>query len=146
MPETSNKAVVLRLAEAINSRNLDAVDEVFAADYIRHDPSDLLRDAGIEKYKQAFRRLLRAFPDAHWTMDELLEDGDRVIGRWTFRGTNTGPFFNLAPTGREVTYPIIAVYRIEDGRIAEDWHVFHALGLWQQLIPEIGGLLAQARG
>ena len=41
--------------------------------------------------------------------------------------------------------PIIGIYRIANGRIAEDWHIFHSLGLWQQLIPEIGELLAEAR-
>jgi predicted ester cyclase len=48
----------------------------------------------------------------------LLADGDRVIGRWTFHGTQAGPFFNIAPTGREVTYPILAIYRIENQMIA----------------------------
>ena len=75
-----------------------------------------------------------------------MEDGDKVIGRFTFRGTHEGPFFNLPPTGQKVTYPIIAVYRIAEGRIAEDWHIFHALGLWQSLIPEIKELIDEARG
>jgi predicted ester cyclase len=52
---------------------------------------------------------------------------EKVIERWTFQGTQTGPFFNIPPSGSKVTYPIITIYRIEDGRIAEDWHVFHAL-------------------
>lgn len=130
MSAQRNKDVLLRLAEALNTRNLDAVDDVFSSGYVRHDPSDLLREAGVEEYKQAFAKLLTAFPDAHWTMEELLEGGDRVFGRWTFNGTQTGPFFNLPPSGKKVTYPIIAIYRIKDGRIAEDWHVFHALGLW----------------
>lgn len=146
MATTDNRAVVRRLAAAVNGGNLYAVDEVFARDYVRDDPSDLLREAGVKEYKQAFARIRRAFPDARWTIDELLEDGDKVTGRWTFRGTNTGPFFSLPPSGREVTYLIIAVYRIENGRITEDWHVLHALGLWQQLIPEVGDLLAEARG
>lgn len=145
MSSQGNKDVVRRLAQALNEGNLDLVDDIFTPDYIRHDPSDLMKDVGVEEYKQAFATIRRAFPDAHWTMEDILEDGDKVIGRWTFHGTNDGPFFNLAPTGRKVTYPIIAVYRIKDGRIAEDWHVFHALGLWQQLIPEITDLIGQAR-
>jgi steroid delta-isomerase-like uncharacterized protein len=141
----SNKDVLHRLADALNSRDLDAVDDVFAPGYVRHDPSDLLREAGVKEYKQAFSKILTAFPDAHWIMEEVLEDGDRVIGRWRFNGTQTGPLFNLPPSGKKVTYPIIAIYRIENGRIAEDWHVFHALGLWQTLIPEIRELLDRAR-
>lgn len=45
---------------------------------------------------------------------------------------------------RALTYPIFAIYRIEDGMIAEDWHIFHSIGLWQALIAEIGALIEQA--
>ena len=79
-------------------------------------------------------------------MEDLLADEDKVIARWTFTGTHKGQFFNIRPSGKKVTYPIIAIYRIVDGKIAEDWHIFHTLGLWQQLIPEISELLKKARG
>jgi predicted ester cyclase len=146
MQTEGNKALLRQLQHALNKGDLDAIDDIFTPGYIRHDPSGLLNEVGVERYKQTFGMIRRAFPDAHWTLEEVLEDGDRVIGRWTFHGTHTGPFANLAPTGREVTYPIIAIYRIENGRIAEDWHVFHALGLWQTLIPEIAERIAKARG
>lgn len=146
MSAEKNKAVILRLAEAVNKGNLELVDEIFASDYVRHDPSGLLGDVGREEYKQVFANLRRAFPDAHWTMEDLLADGDKVIARWTFAGTHKGQFYNISPSGKKVTYPIIAIYRIADGKIAEDWHIFHALGLWQQLIPEINQLLKKARG
>lgn len=144
MKSERNKEAVRRLAQVINAGNLDALDEVLAPNYVRHDPNPLLADVGRNEYKQAFTRLRIAFPDAQWTLEELLSDGDRVIGRWSFRGTHNGPFFNLPPSGKEVTYPILAIYRIEDGMIAEDWHIFHSIGLWQQLIPEIGALIDQA--
>jgi steroid delta-isomerase-like uncharacterized protein len=130
----------------LNTGNLDAVDEILAPNYVRHDPNPLLEEAGPEKYKQAFTRLRHAFPDAHWTLEDVLVDGDKVTGRWTFHGTHEGPFFEIPPSGKRVTYPIIGIYRIEDGKIAEDWHIFHALGLWQQLIPEIGDLIKNAQG
>ena len=53
-------------------------------------------------------------------MEDLLADGDKVTGRWTFYGTHQGQFFNIPPSGKKVTYPIIATYRIADGKIAED--------------------------
>lgn len=139
-----NKEVVRRLAQVINSGNLDQLDEILASDYIRHDPNPLLKDVGREEYKKAFTRLRKAFPDAEWTLEELLSDRDRVIGRWSFRGTHNGSFYNIPPSGKKVTYPILAIYRIEDGMIAEDWHIFHSIGLWQELIPEIGALIEQA--
>jgi steroid delta-isomerase-like uncharacterized protein len=139
-----NKAVVLRLAQVLNAGHLDQLDYILAPNYIRHDPNPLLKDVGRTEYKEAFTRLRKAFPDAKWTLEEILADGDRVIGRWTFRGTHTGPFFNIPPSGKEVTYPILAIYRIEDGMIAEDWHIFHSIGLWEQLIPEVKSLIEQA--
>lgn len=144
MSVDENKEVVLRLAKIVNAGDLDRLDEILAPDYIRHDPNPLMKDIGREEYKQAFRMLRKAFPDAQWQMEELLSDGDRVVGRWSFCGTHNGHFFNLPPSGKLVTYPILAIYRIEDGMIAEDWHIFHSIGLWQTLIPEIGALIEQA--
>lgn len=129
MSTEDNKAIVRRLADAVNLGTLDAVDEVFATDYVRQNPSELLREAGVQEYKQASGGILRAFPDAHWIIEELLEHRDKVIGHWTFRGTNTGSFFNLPATGKGVRYPVIPIYRIENGRIAEDWYVSHTFGL-----------------
>ena len=144
MHTEGNKEVVLRLARAVNAGDLDELDNVLSPDYIRHDPNPLMREIGREQYKKTFKNLRNAFPNAEWSLDELLCDGDRVIGRWTFRGRQDGPFFNIPPSGREVTYPIIAIYRIEDGMIAEDWHIFHSIGLWQKLIPEIADLVEAA--
>jgi steroid delta-isomerase-like uncharacterized protein len=144
MNSVENKQVIQRLAAAINSGDLEDLDEILAADYVRHDPNPLLEGVGRAEYKRAFSRLRAAFPNGQWTIEELLSDGDRVVGRWTFRGTHTGQFFNIPPTGREVTYPILAIYRIENGRIAEDWHLFHSIALWKTLIPEIGGMIESA--
>lgn len=138
------KEIVLRLAQVLNAGHLDRLNNILAPNYVRHDPNPLMKDAGREEYREAFTRLLEAFPDAKWTPEEILADGDRVIGRWIFRGTHTGPFFNIPPSGKEVTYPILAIYRIEDGMIAEDWHIFHSIGLWEQLIPKIKSLIEQA--
>jgi predicted ester cyclase len=164
MSGEEHKAVLRRLAQALNSCDLDGVDEVFAPDYVRHDPSDLLHDAGVEEYKEAFSGVLRAFPDAHWAIEELLADGDRVIERFSFRGTHTGPFFNLASTGRVALFsgqgthqgefmgipatgrvadmPGIGRFRIAGGRIAEIWSAADITRLMQQLgamSPQEGG-------
>lgn len=144
MSTEENKAVVRRLAQVLNAGNLDQLNDILAADYVRHDPNPLLKDVGRTEYKEAFTKLREAFPDAKWTLEEMLADGDKVIARGSFRGTHNGPFFNIQPSGKEVTYPILAIYRIEDGMIAEDWHIFHSIGLWEQLIPEIRALIEQA--
>ncbi len=144
MGSEENKRVVQRVAQAINSGHLEDLDSVLSPSYVRHDPNPLMKDIGREQYKQAFIRLRTAFPDAKRTIEDLLSDGDKVIGRWTFRGTHRGPFFNIPPSGKVVTYPILAIYKIENGMIIEDWHIFHAIGLWQTLIPEIGRMIEEA--
>jgi len=144
MTANDNKSVILRLAQAINAGDFEALDSILASDYVRYDPNPLMADAGREKYKAAFGALRSAFSDAHWTIEDLLADEDKVVARWTFRGTHDGHFLKLPPSGKVVTYPILAIYRIEDGMIAENWHIFHALALWQTLIPEIGQLISEA--
>lgn len=93
MDKDEKKEVILRLAKAINSGDFDALDDILAVDYIRHDPNPLMKEAGCKEYKEAFRNLRGAFPDGQWKHEELLYDGDRVIGRWSFKGTHTGHFF-----------------------------------------------------
>ena len=110
MSAEENKAILRRLAQVINSGDLDQLDDILALDYIRHDPNPLLKDVGREEYKEAFHRIQNAFPNAQWTCEELLSDGDRVIGRWTFHGTHNRPFYNIQPSGKEVSYPILAIY------------------------------------
>jgi predicted ester cyclase len=136
--------IVRNLGRLLNTGDLNGLNQVFASDHVRHDPNPLLEDAGIEEYRQASARLRTAFPDARWVLEEILADGDRVIGRWSFRGTHNGPLLNISPTGKDVKYPILAIYRIEDGRIAEDWHILHSIGLWQELIPEIQEFIERA--
>jgi SnoaL-like polyketide cyclase len=96
-----NGEVVRHLARIINSDKFGELNEVLAPTYIRHDPNPLMKDVGREEYVQAFRRLRNAFPDAHWTLEEILSDNDRVVGRWSFRGTHHGQFFNIPPSVKQ---------------------------------------------
>jgi predicted ester cyclase len=147
MGTTDKLAVMRRFAEIINSGELDDLDEVFAPDYALRNAQTmgLPLGAGLDIVKQGFARIHRAFPDdAEWTLEPVVENGDTMVASWMFRGTNTGPYDNLEPTGRSVTYPVIGVYRIKDGRIFENWGLFDTLALWRELIPEIGDLVDKA--
>lgn len=74
-----------------------------------------------------------AFPDFRQTVDQVIADGDYVVVRWTATGTQTGPFFNLEPSGVEATWTGINIFRFECGLIAESWNEFDGLGLRDQL-------------
>jgi predicted ester cyclase len=66
-------------------------------------------------------------------IDDLIAEGDKVVGRFTFRGTHTGTFLGIAPTGRKVSMTGIDVVRIRDGKITEFWYAEQLHDLLRQL-------------
>jgi steroid delta-isomerase-like uncharacterized protein len=136
-----NKALVRRQEEELfGSGNLDAADEIYAPDYVGHDPSNPEDVRGLQAAKRAASDYRQAFPDLRVTVEDLIAEGDRVAARLRFRGTHLGELDGIAPTGRRVDCTGIVVSRIEEGKIAEDWANFDDLGMMQQLglIPEPG--------
>jgi predicted ester cyclase len=136
-----NKALVRRQEEELFScGNLDAADEIYAPEYVGHDPSNPEDIRGLEAAKQAASEYRQAFPDLQVTVEDLIAEGDRVAARLRFRGTHLGELDGIAPTGRRVDCTGIVISRMEGGKIAEDWANFDDLGMMQQLrlIPEQG--------
>jgi steroid delta-isomerase-like uncharacterized protein len=136
-----NKTIAKRFFDEVcNGRKLDAADEIFADAHIYHDPSSPGIGAGPEGMKQLISTYQAAFPDAHWTVDEMLEANDRVITRWTGTGMHRGALAGLAPTGRPVAVAGIWIHRIAGGRIVESWNSWDTLGMLTQLgaVPAFG--------
>ena len=129
-----NKALVRRFYEEVwNKGNLDAADEVFAEDYVRHDlrpGMGLPGPAGQKKIAADFRA---AFPDVRNTVDLMVAEGDLVAARWTTTGTHTGAWGEVAPTGKAATFSGVNIFRIRDGRVVELWNHRDDLGLMQQV-------------
>ena len=75
----------------------------------------------------------QAFPDYSMDVHEVLADGDKAVLRTTFHGVHKGEFQGVAPTNRDVSMPLIIIYRIEDDKIVEHWMTADLLGLMQQL-------------
>jgi steroid delta-isomerase-like uncharacterized protein len=133
---TSNKATVRLFRDAINSGDAElisrAIDELV-------DPHALIRTplpietTGAEAVKEVFARLLRAYPDLHITIEDLVEEGDKVVMRNTVTGTHRGEHMGVRPTGRSVTYNEIFIFRFEDGRVAETWGVVDVLSQMRQI-------------
>jgi steroid delta-isomerase-like uncharacterized protein len=136
-----NKAVARRAFEDhFNAGNFDLAEEIFAADYVNHDPSLPDFGTGPEAANQVVRLYRNAFPDARITVEDQVAEGDRVVTRWSARGTHQGELLGVAPTGNQVEITGISISRIEDGKIAEDWINYDALGMMQQIgaIPSPG--------
>jgi steroid delta-isomerase-like uncharacterized protein len=138
MAAEENKAVVRRFVEVSNGQHsLDVLDELCSPDFVNHDPSNpAVRD--LEGLKESWKMLGAGFPDMQTTIDELLTDGDCVIKRFTARGTQTGEFNGIPPTGRSITLQGIDIHRLENGRIKEIYWGYDNLGMLQQLgvIPQ----------
>jgi predicted ester cyclase len=122
MSVEENKALVSREQEELwnHTGNLDAAQELFApqqADAARQEAAD-------------FRR---GFPDVRSSIEDLIAEGDRVVARWRARATHRGEYAGVPPTGREVEFTGISVYRIEGGRIAQSWTEEDDLGLMRQI-------------
>jgi predicted ester cyclase len=136
-----NKAIVRRQEEELLTQgNLDAADEIYARNYVGHDPSNPEDIRGLEAAKQAAADYREAFPDPQVTIEDLIAEGDRVVARVRFRGTHLGELEGIAPTGRRVESTGIIISRIEGSKIAEDWANFDGLALMRQLgaITELG--------
>jgi steroid delta-isomerase-like uncharacterized protein len=135
----ANKAVVHRLCEEmLNQHNFALADELFSADSIAHGPSQPeLR--GREARKQHFVSLRRAFPDFHFTIEELIAEGIKVVLRWFFAGTHKGEFLGAAPTGKKVSCSGTSTFQIVGGMITEELIQWDALGFMQQIgvVPAI---------
>src|SRR5207249_393924 len=144
MGPEENKAVVRRFVEEIpNNKNSVPADELLTSGFVLHFPN-MPPVEGIEAFKEIPTAILSAFPDLVETIDDLVAEGDRVIERMTLRGTHLGEFMGLAPTGKPVSWTAIAIYRREEGRIAECWVEPNLLGLALQtgVVSLPRGLLA----
>ncbi len=114
-----NKALVRRLYEAINQRNFDIFDEVLAPNYVhRSSPEYQFNRQQLKEFTINFG--LVAFPDLHVTIDEMIAEDDKVMARWTQRGTHRGPFLDIPPTGKQISYSGINIFQIANGQIVED--------------------------
>jgi steroid delta-isomerase-like uncharacterized protein len=129
-----NKALIQRyFEEAWNRGNLSVLDEIVAADYVNHNPIAPGLPPGPEGLKPIFSGMRAAFPDLHYTIEELIADGDKVVTRWAFRGTHEGELMGIPATGKQVNITGTQIERIVDGRIVEHWRQSDDLGMLQQL-------------
>ena len=129
------KATIRRILEEVWSKsNMEAMDELYAVDFVHHCPP--FPDVeGREAYKKHAVKVRSAFPDGQITIDEIILEGDRCAVRLTWWGTNTGQgkLIPIPPTGRQVRVTECMVVHLVDGKAVEHWVYSDWLGLLQQL-------------
>ncbi len=135
-----NKAIVRRLVEEFwNKGNLSVADELFTPNYTHHDPSTPDFGRGPESEKKRATLYRTAFPDVRLTIEDIIAEGETVMTRWSCRGTHKGDLSGIAPTGKQFTISGVTMARLSNGKMAEGWVNWDALGLMQQLgvVPEL---------
>jgi steroid delta-isomerase-like uncharacterized protein len=117
----ANKALIHRVfEEIIPAGDQAAMRDVMAPDFLDHDPLPG-QPAGAAGGEYVVSTMHTAHPDLRFTIEELVAEADRVVIRWTLRGTNTGPMLGRPPSGQAVEFAAIVIFRIANGKIAERW-------------------------
>jgi steroid delta-isomerase-like uncharacterized protein len=130
----ANKKIVRRyFEEVLTAGNLALIEELISQNYVSQYPAGYELGGGPEDVRQIVTSVRRAFPDVHFTVEDLIAEGEKVVCRWTFQGVQEGDFMGIPATGRKATVMGIAVYRVVKGQIAEAWFTWDALGLMRQL-------------
>jgi steroid delta-isomerase-like uncharacterized protein len=129
-----NKSIVRRVIDEVwNRGQFNVANELVAAGYVNHDPMASGIAPGPAGLGEFARKYRTAFPDLHVTINAMYAEGETVITRFTSTGTQRGQLDALSPTNRSATVSGIIISRLANGKIEEDWAVWDALGLMQQL-------------
>jgi len=128
-----NKAIARRTFEEIwNQGNLGVADEIYDASSVSHGTGVEL-PPGPEGFKQYVSIYLSAFPDVHFTIEDQIAEGDRVVTRWIARGTHNGELMGIPATGKQVVVTGISINEFVGGKLVESWNNWDGLGMMQQL-------------
>lgn len=127
MSTEDNKAIARRYNEGIWRGEETLFDEILAPNCTIHGVG------GPQEIKATIANFRQAVPDATLTVEELIAEDDKVVVRWTIRGTLQGELWGAAPQGQPLTYSGITIHRFADGKIIEDRFQGDIYGLWMQL-------------
>ena len=129
-----NKMLMRRAVKEVwNGENFAAVDELVSSDVVLHLSKPGADIHGREGVRQFYATLQAAFPDIHFTIEDQIADGDKVVTRWTCRGAHKGEYQGISPTGKQISVAGIDIDRITNGRVVECWPILDELGMLQQL-------------
>jgi steroid delta-isomerase-like uncharacterized protein len=120
--------------EGWNQGRLEVFEELLAPDFVAHDPQDPFpKRRGPVAGREMCAMYRRAFPDVRMTVEDVIEQGDRVVIRWRATGTHDGELLGLAPTRHRVDVTGMGIDRWAGDRIAETWINWDTHGLLQQI-------------
>lgn len=123
------KEIVRRYFEPLSTHDVTIYDEIVHPDVTFHG----MEVSSVDDLKEKGEEVLGAFPDMRASVDLLVEEDDLVAARGTFKGTHTGEFEGIPITGKTFEVTEVDFFRIDNGKIAEVWHLYDSMGMMQQL-------------
>lgn len=137
----ANKELVRRYVEEFaNGHTVEPLDELLTDDFQEHNPLAPEYPPGRDALKAFATGIFTAFPDVQVTIDYMVAEGDWVATRHSVEATNDGEFNGLPPSGNEVAWTELHLFRIEDGQIAEHWGELNVMSI----LIQIGAMPAPA--
>ena len=130
MSKANNTPIRRYVEEYIGKGDISLMDELLTPNYVLHINAD---DFDLQGYKRFQPSVLAGFPDGHWTIEDMVSEGDKVAWRWTFCGIHLGEFMGIPATRRQVRLSGMVISRIAGGKIAEEWENYDAIGMMRQL-------------
>ena len=131
---TDNRQIVQRfMDECWSQGNLNTVMELVANDCRYHDPVFPSLTSGAENIKNHIQTCRSGFPDLRFTIDDTIAERNEVVIHWTGTGTHKGQFLGMPPTNKKASVTGTSIFRIEDGKIVEEWANWNLMSMMEQL-------------
>ena len=134
MSAEQNKALIRQMVEEVfNKGNFDKVDEYLAPNFVEHEELPPGIPRGREGLKVLTAMMRSAFPDFKATIHDIITEGDKVVIRMTWSGTQKGEFMGIPPTGKSISIGVIDIIRVTGDKGVEHWGVMDSMLMMQQL-------------
>jgi steroid delta-isomerase-like uncharacterized protein len=135
--------MVQRIVDAYQSGTLDEFDGLLTDDVVlvRADK----RAEGLAEFKAVLQRLRQAFPDIRYSIEESFGEGDKLVLRWTARGTHKSEYLGVLPSGRQVSYTGITIYEFRGDRVSRVWVSADLYSLQRRMREQLASTTAEAR-
>ena len=132
--ERNKKLISSMNREIWNKGNLEIIDELYSPGFVWHFLPTGSESIGLDSLREQVRNHREAFPDWTEEIKHIVAEGDFVIIHFVSRGTNEGSFLGNPPTGKQIQINEMSIFRIADGKIAEQWLLPDLLSMQRQLV------------
>jgi steroid delta-isomerase-like uncharacterized protein len=134
MSVEQNKALFRRFVEEVfNKGNISTIDELLAPNFVEREVLPPGTPSGREGIKQMTRMFRGAFPDFNVTIEDMIGEGDKIVARLTWNGTQKGEFMGIPASGKRVSFSVIDIIRVSGGKFVEHWGLMDNTAMMQQL-------------